>query len=75
MEEIKKLDATVSENDYLITEDTRPAAPKQKRQRKPHTRGGVISFLKSKLDIYDMLMIPVGIGLLAAFIALMFNIA
>ena len=68
-DEIRKLDSTISENNYLITEEKEVKQKKEKRKRSIGKR-----FLKARLDVYDMLMIPVGIGLLVAFIALMFNV-
>jgi hypothetical protein len=84
--DVKKLDTVLTENEYVENRIGRGDAarseeigeelgPRTQKRRLPPKKAGerrpsLIKSLKNKIDIYDALMIPVGAGIIVAFIML-----
>ncbi|MDR1906573.1 MAG: hypothetical protein LBQ27_06700 [Clostridiales bacterium] len=78
---IKRLNTVVTENSYIENRigEQNSAVPeaiehKGMRFRLPRVDMNIIKRLKGKLDIYDAIMIPVGVGILAAFVMLILKV-
>ncbi|MDR2046511.1 MAG: hypothetical protein LBP79_01170 [Clostridiales bacterium] len=82
--DIKKLNTVITENEYFenkigAPDGTADKPPTVEKKRKPSAglprpNMSFIKGLKGKLDMYDAIMIPVGVGILAAFVMLVLKI-
>ncbi|MDR1939354.1 MAG: hypothetical protein LBQ40_00980 [Clostridiales bacterium] len=87
---VKRISTVVTENQYFenrVGEAERPSAPisaSEKKDKKafyklPSFKRSAIGLnlfkrIKDKLDVYDAIMIPVGVGILVAFIMLILKV-